>query len=130
VLYFSHSTSFLFHSNRYPLEVRAQVGMGTILSRLNALRSEQRPPVPRSLGVLGACLLQPEYQNLTKCELIPESLFSGMCGSMGAGTLSLVFISAEMKEFMQTRNMVQFYRQHFVLSLDTSKYTFFYVALF
>jgi len=72
-----------------------------------------RPPVPRTLGVLGACLLLPQYEYLTKCEHVPDSIFVGMCGSMPDRTLSLVFISPQMQAFMQTRKMVTEYRwQH------------------
>ncbi|KAK3922726.1 30S ribosomal protein S15 [Frankliniella fusca] len=90
---------------KYPIEVRALVSYGSIISSLNNMRSNLRPSTPRSLGVLGACLLEPEYAHLTKCEGSQESLFAGICGTMPSGTLSLVFVSPAMKEFMQTRTL-------------------------
>ncbi|KAK3914296.1 Phosphatidylglycerol--prolipoprotein diacylglyceryl transferase [Frankliniella fusca] len=91
--------------DEYPIEVRALVSYGSIISSLNNMRSNLRPSTPRSLGVLGACLLEPEYAHLTKCEGSQESLFAGICGTMPSGTLSLVFVSPAMKEFMQTRTL-------------------------
>ncbi|KAK3920443.1 TDP-N-acetylfucosamine:lipid II N-acetylfucosaminyltransferase [Frankliniella fusca] len=91
---------------KYPPEVRVLVPIGSIQSRLHAIRSALRPPLPRNLGVLGAYLLLPEYQYLTQCLHVPESCFAGMCGSLPEKTLSLVFITPEMKTFMQTRSTV------------------------
>lgn len=96
---------FVFHF-RYPLYVRAEVAAGSLISRLNTLRANMRPKVPRSLGILGLVLLLPQYEYLTKCLHVPESMFAGMCGTMPDKTLSLVFITPEMRSFMQTRSTV------------------------
>lgn len=90
----------------YSLDVRANLGAGSLYVRLAAIRATLRPPVPRNLGVLGACLLLPKYKYLTSCLHIPESMFAGVCGTLGDKTLSLVFITTEMKMFMETRSMV------------------------
>lgn len=96
---------FLFHF-RYPLIVRAEVAAGALISRLNTIRADLMPRVPRSLGILGLVLLLPQYEYLTKCLHIPESMFAGMCGTMPDKTLSLVFITSDMRIFMQTRSTV------------------------
>lgn len=88
------------------MAVRSRVAYGSILSNMNTLRSKLRPPVPRSLGVLGACLLLDEYKYLTQCLHVPDSMFAGICGRMADRTLSLVFMSPEMQGLLSTRSMV------------------------
>lgn len=93
--------------------VRAEVAAGSLLSNLNNIRSHLRPRVPRSLGILGLVLLLPQYEYLTKCLHVPDSMFAGMCGTMPDKTLSLVFITPDMRAFMQTRSTVSFFKKCF-----------------
>lgn len=93
-------------SQSFPMMVRSQISLASMESQFNAIKGSLRPAVPRSLGVLGALLLLPQYHHLTKTLHVPETMFAGMCGTMADKTLSLVFISPEMRSFMESRSTV------------------------
>lgn len=90
---------------RFPLEVRARLPLLEIESGLNRIRRDLHPTVPDSLLELGFRLTDPQYWHLTQC-FENHSMFAGICGNEADGTLSLVFISEEMKQFMSSRRLV------------------------
>lgn len=92
-------------SFRFPLQVRAQLPLLEIESGLNKIRRNLQPPVPDSLLELGFRLTEPQYWHLTQC-FGNDSMFAGICGTEADQTLSLVFISEEMKQFMSSRRLV------------------------
>lgn len=78
----------------------------SIESALNKIRANIRPGVPDSLLELGYRLTEPQYWHITQC-FGNNSMFAGICGSEADETLSLVFISEDMKGFMASRDLVR-----------------------